>query len=801
MPCSTQRPMVLVLVAVAAVLVVGLGARAAGRDDPRVPPVPPPNLARWGEVTAWKGTFRAVKQGGGVTHNGIHESSHETIVDGTVFLDKQTQLGSPNDKGARMSIWHGRATASVRIQDHDNTWHPPKHELKKRREESGEGIAEAKCMLEISAESGEFWLHVWPLRIDTRITGSPGESIGSKEFLFDDRDAGGSGSLPESGLLLNKIPKTRTRTGSDSYKSGTNSYTCSYTLQPVGESPEIELVVEPQGYASWRPEAGPDERSVGNEIKIDAKLQGPGGGVAKVKARKIIFELTGTSREPGVALNFPLAAAATSDFDLQFSPKSNPPGQYIILGPANQRAETVPGQYASASITVSSFDWGAWSTLMVTAELEDGRRVTGHLKGERGTTQILVPKRAKDSKIADIWKQNAGISQPDNDDSEPGPAGNNNLGDGFTLYEEYRGFYVDGKHISGDPKKIDFFVRNYIGADAEPGIFLFADLTGAEVHSRLLDTEFDRQIRVMNGNHGQVPHRVDQHGVFLETQPTLDGGHTYLSKAGVRGRPVITLSVNLQPRDSLTSMVTSENVPVSDLAFAYDRGIAHELMHSVGAEHHGIGDGNAAFFFVFADDPKNKTGKSHFRFSLMDGGKAVTITDEASGRDLASLMEGEMMLHREQMRPEWYPRLLTEAKKFIADRPGYDIPWTAEQLAEHDLSYWAANTLAHMWYVGAEHGECSGNELCVMRYYFARLYEKKGTENSFYIVRDSRSEHAGLELCRLPEGTGINDKDRKPQPRYGDAAATRGACAASIIFNDVLPLKSDAIPKQQGSKP
>jgi hypothetical protein len=555
------------------------------------------------------------------------------------------------------------------------------------------------------------------------------------------------------------------------------------------------LVITPAAYHSWRPEAGRDERTAGNEIEIEAKLLGPDGGAPKVKARKIVFELTGTSREPGVDMNFPLPAAATRDFDLQFTPKGNPPGRFVISGPDNQRAETVPGKYTSASIKVSAFDWGAWSTLKVTAEMEDGLIVAGHLENKGGTTSILLPLRTAGSRIADGWKRDAGLSLPDDDDSEPGPPGNDDRGDGFTLYEEYRGFHENGVHVSGNPKKIDFFVRNFIGADAEPGIFLFEDLTGAEVHAKLLDSEFDRKSRVMNANHHEGAHRVDQHGVFLETQPKLDGGLTVLSKAGWRGRPVITLSVNLQPRDSLTSMVTSENVPLSDQAFAYDRAVAHELLHSVGADHHGEGDGRNTFFFVFGDDPKNATGKAHFRWSHVDGGGKVAITDEATGRDLASILEGDMMLAREELRPGLYPYVLTQARKFIADRPGYAIPWTAEQIAESDLDASISGALAPTWFIGAEHGQSSGAELCVMRYSFARMYPKKGQEDAFFVVREPRTERAGMELCRSPVGTGVNEKGRKPQPRYGDAAASRGACAGSITFNDALPLKSDSIPK------
>lgn len=761
---------------------------------------------RFLRVKAWTGTFTMttpLQEGRGQDANGnqntwqLESSSH-----GTVLID---ELVDASDYGCR---WEGSGEGNL-VVNHRNRW-----VMKYNRpciltlttqgtypltvDAKGNSLR-SRLFLRRSQDTYDFdFLHssasVERRQVGTCFKKPVDESRNNAEsFFFSARKI----PLPTSGLTLSgsqKLKQSKSSLWPLMYTGTQNKVDydveIAWNLQPVLD--DIELVVDPQGYETWRPEAGLNESTIGNEIKIDATLQRPDGGPANVKARRIIFELIETSREPGVAMNLPIAGAA-KDFDLQFSPRSNLRPRYIVSGAGDQRLETLPGEYVDASAVVSSYDWGGWSNLKVTAELQDGRVVMGHLKGKRGVTQILLPKRAKDSRIADIWKENTSAALPDEDDSETGPGGDSSPGDGFSLYEEYRGFYADSRHVSGHPKKIDFFVRNYVGPDARPGIDLFADLTGSEVHATLRDDEFERQKRVMNVNHGKAPHLIDQHGVFLETQPALDGGLTVLSKAGVRGRPVITLSVNLQPRDSLTSMATSENVPVSDLAFAYDRAVAHELMHAVGGEHHGQGDGKATFFFVYGDDPLNATGKPYFRFPLMDGGRSVTIIDEASGRDLASVREGDMMLAREQLRPLFYPQMLTEARKALAARQGYNIPWTAEQLAEHDLDFSVANFLAPTWYVVAEHGECSGNELCVMRYYFARLYEKKGSERAFYFVSDHRSEHAGLDLCRLAVGTGINDRQRQPQPRYGDAAVGRGACSDSIIFNDALPLKPDAV--------
>jgi hypothetical protein len=83
------------------------------------------------------------------------------------------------------------------------------------------------------------------------------------------------------------------------------------------------------------------------------------------------------------------------------------------------------------------------------------------------------------------------------------------------LYEEYCGFYEGGPqhHLTGDPKKKDFFVRNLIGDTR--GLLLFQNLTGLEVHHKLVPAEIPAD-RVMKANHsGQAPHRVDQHGVVV----------------------------------------------------------------------------------------------------------------------------------------------------------------------------------------------------------------------------------------------------------------------------------------------
>jgi hypothetical protein len=214
--------------------------------------------------------------------------------------------------------------------------------------------------------------------------------------------------------------------------------------------------------------------------------------------------------------------------------------------------------------------------------------------------------------------------------------------------------------------------------------------------------------------------------------------------------------------------MTSENLPASELIFAYDRAIAHELLHAVGVEHHGERDYYVSLWLEFFDSPTNKTGKPYFEIA----GKLATITDEATGRDLAAMLEPDLLLAREKFRPI--------AARHLEDKSAQEF----EVLLNLSVG-------KHRWYVGAQHGECAGEEGCVTRYYFARLYEKiqagKRVANAYYYIGDKHTERAGLGLCRSRAGTGINASGRKPQPRYGDTNSGWGECANWIVFNDAAP--------------
>lgn len=549
---------------------------------------------------------------------------------------------------------------------------------------------------------------------------------------------------------------------------------------------ELRLeIAEPANYATWRPETTP-ERGKGPPLDVTATLVSSKGGKPNTRVKSFLWELQGTSAEKGLTMNFPVDQPDT-DFDLELEAR----GENSRLFEKKQKLErTVEGTFTD-TVGIVPYDWGGWADLQVTAILVDGRRIRGKLKG-KPDTGLRVPQRETGSHIADGWKKSTGASGDDDSDDEKveGQADN---GDGFTLYEEYRGWMEDGKHIEGDPKKKDFFILNLIGADAESGIGLFEGVSQLNVHAKLSRTEMSEEKRLMNGNRRAGAHRVDQHGVWIKTFDSVSalggsGAFTTLNKTGVGGRPGLVNGIGILARTSEDSDFNKPfNLKASDTIFAYDRAIAHELLHSVGVEHHGEGDYNMIVGYVSTRNPLNKTGRPYYGTELE---KPIDLRTE-EGEDVAQRDIPDYEKTRQFLDMILLDRCLKEGADYIKRNGAsysqlYDTP---EHYADFQIEILGVFCMMHInGVVGVEHGEHSGAEDCLMRYYFAKYYESKKPATigakQFYLI-DKGTEHTGLQICHDKSGTGVNAPDHKPQSRYGDA--TNGDCFTAICPNDAVP--------------
>lgn len=351
--------------------------------------------------------------------------------------------------------------------------------------------------------------------------------------------------------------------------------TWKYSLLIEPDAGDLTLELTSSGWEKWRPEANHDG-SAGPALEVTATVRNANGTPAPEDVQSFEWELADTSREPGVAINWPTEAKVNdkTEFDLRFEPR----GDQVAETPDNQKMVRPVRNTAEEKAVIKPYDWGGWSTLKVTAVLRGGRRLTGRFKGA-SEDHMRLPKRKPDSLIAESWLEQWNLSgKPDESDDDEDPKGDGNAGDGLTLYEEYRGFYENRRHGEGNPKRKDYFAVNKAGSEVDAGLEHFRRLTGLRVHPQMLRVEmtFDR---VINGNYSSSPHRVDQHAVVFQ-----NAGYKGLSRAvGGPSNPQGIEYVGLQTR--------FPGRPAADPEVDYTTAtIAHEALHTVNVWHHGRGD-------------------------------------------------------------------------------------------------------------------------------------------------------------------------------------------------------------------
>ena len=470
---------------------------------------------------------------------------------------------------------------------------------------------------------------------------------------------------------------------------------------------------------------GKTEDEEGNQVVIEARLQGKGGCPTGIKASRFIFELEDVSSEPGVCMNYPLVGGPMGKPDLAFLSRFNTTGWKPFSLPAD-RIVTKDGAYTeSPRAYLSSFDWGGHAVLKVTAEFDDEpiAPIVGHLIDDGSMTAIRIPKRKADSKIADSWKKDQGVeSLPDKDDEETVPTGDGDYGDGLFLYEEYRGFYEgeDNDHISGNPKKKDLFVVDTINAGA--GIELFRKATGLEVHGKLQRKHLDTD-RIVNFNRSdEVGNDTDQHGLVLG-RVAADRGLLGIAVGGP-ALPAFVQSVlvnrTITPR-SVQAIVGGSTMNVTQEAFV----IAHELLHGCNVFHHGQTDIRASYLV------RNVGGNLVYALSTDD---ALSVTPLYKEGDCGQ----------------------------------------AERVVPPNASAHLRNV-----FIAFKGGQHSGVESCLLRYNLAEYYAGAANDR---VWQHNGVESPGFSLCESKAGTGVNASGHCPEPRYGDA--TVGCCKTQLCVND-----------------
>jgi hypothetical protein len=323
-------------------------------------------------------------------------------------------------------------------------------------------------------------------------------------------------------------PPPETAPGTGSKGSGTMSF--SYTLT-FGNPEEVEAIMIPQPdggppYEQWMPVGGADEDTPGNTIAVKVVLQKKGQpGSTPAEKAQFKFELGNVSKEPGVCLNWPPAwqVKKEPDFDLKIVKQEDPQNtQNMLLETVDEHGQSAMSKdkLTEVVLTITSYDWGGWGELKVTAILDDPQHtpIVAHLKDNPNVEALSIPKDDNGNHIADAWEKDhvlTGSTQAESDDDFEPEGGH--TGDGLSLYEEYRGFMTGGAHNRTSPNIKDFFVYDSNGLGL--GFFGASDLSVHCLHLDEFTTVGDSTGKgnpfVVNFNHG-LAHLCDVHVIWLE---------------------------------------------------------------------------------------------------------------------------------------------------------------------------------------------------------------------------------------------------------------------------------------------
>jgi hypothetical protein len=488
-----------------------------------------------------------------------------------------------------------------------------------------------------------------------------------------------------------------------------------YTWNVHGALPETEVeLIPPADYDQWEPQAGEDESTLGNfiDVQIVAHKKGDPNADPPMKVMKYTIELEDTSREKGVDLNWPPKEKAKDDFDMKIDPDN--PWISVTDGKNAQKAETKQEGLTQFMVTVNSYDWGGYTKLHVTAELEDGSSVVGHVRGHPDQDFLLIPKDDNLNHIADWWEHWFDIKNRDaSADDDDQPHSDAGKGDSIALYDEYRGFHIQGRHERLSPEIKDLFVWD----PHRLGVGIYG-VTGIHVHV-ISDDEFasklganNTNVVTPNGSHGDVY-------AILLTKGSIE--------AGVVGDTVGGPGV---PRDIRKVVIDPDLIAraYGDYAAAeLQSTIAHELSHATNVWHH---DG---------EPPPD-----------YDIGEARCQVPDESGRPGTEGTKVTVNLPCNKM-----PRD-KNGKAIGPGQPAFDCFEVAAKGGKYSGNdqCWMRYDMTNFY--EDKDGNCQWQ------------HNGKTVKGSKYGM-----DPPGMTMCESPDGTGVNDPTKKPD-KAGNA--TRGNC-------------------------
>lgn len=295
------------------------------------------------------------------------------------------------------------------------------------------------------------------------------------------------------------------------------------------------------------------------------------------------------SKEKGYCINYPLNSNDENpdikfDADLMKSEKAT-------VTDIEVKSADFKGKDVIAILT--SWDYGSYAKMKVLVTPKEGSPIYAHFQNDK-KTEISIPKDDNNNHIADYWEDTTKIfgNKYDANWDKETQDGNSNVGDGISLYEEYRGVFSLGKHIRLDPKKKELFVINLIGDAVKPGFQAMEK--AASIHIVELNKDETDPDFIVNFNSDKFQNGK-QSAVKCVTHNFIDPDENDKKNGATQGDGVMGLAIARNysssdeplinsPKDCLEYRINGNRLEQTDNVI---KNVAHELGHACGLKHHG----------------------------------------------------------------------------------------------------------------------------------------------------------------------------------------------------------------------
>ncbi|MFT3935246.1 MAG: hypothetical protein QM726_16590 [Chitinophagaceae bacterium] len=247
----------------------------------------------------------------------------------------------------------------------------------------------------------------------------------------------------KSGYRINYHKETRDNNGARVVTEDLTAY--------IGQPEELyEAIITPYNfdYNNWLPtgpkvDASDDTKGdVSVQFYVDVHKKGDPSykypGMVKIN-----WNLANVTNYPGFCNNYPKFTGTGFDTspDLVFNPDMKQSTAFANGSVTNDYVSSGQCNASQAVAKIKCMDYAAWGKLSAVVTLEDGTPLNAVSSIEPNKNYVTLPLDKDENKLADKWEDdNNPGKHPLSWDEDDEPKEQRENGDGYTLWEEYRGF-------------------------------------------------------------------------------------------------------------------------------------------------------------------------------------------------------------------------------------------------------------------------------------------------------------------------------------------------------------------------